>query len=91
MSTQNFIKGFAMGGDEIRNPEKYKNRIVVAYDAKNNKEPRKYILTGPHDHFNEHTIRKMYGKVNKVNYYDTRVILLETYVKRMSNLKDDKR
>lgn len=86
MSTKNFIKGFAMDCEEIKNPEKFRNRIVVAYDAKNNKAPRKYILFGVHNHENEHTIRRMYAKTNKVNYYDTRVILLDTYVKRISNL-----
>lgn len=87
MTTKNFVKGFAMEHDEISNPSKYRNRIVVAYDAKENKTPRKYILTGIHDHANEHLIRRMYAKAVNSNYLNTRVVLLETYVKRISNLK----
>lgn len=86
MLQKSFVKGFAMKTDEANNPSKYRNRIVVAFDSKNRKEPRKYILTGQHDHENEHIIRRMYAKTSNINYYDTRVVLLDTYIKRISNL-----
>lgn len=84
---KNIVKGFVMEIDEIKNPENYKNRIVVAYDAKNNASPRKYILLGVHNHNNEHLIRRMYSKTVGTNYYDSRVVLLSTYTKRVANSK----
>lgn len=82
--SKNIVKGFVMDIDEIINPENYNNRIVVAYDAKKNAVPRKYILLGMHNHVNEHLIRKMYSKSTGINYYDSRVVLLSTYTKRIA-------
>lgn len=84
-TSKNIVKGFVMELDEIRNPENYKNRIVVAFDANNQGTPRKYILLGHHNHENEHLIRRMYSKSTGVNYYDTRVVLLSTYTKRVAS------
>ena len=77
-----YAKGLRMTADMKRNPEKYKNRVVVAYDRYERSEPYMYVLIGNHDHDNEHDIRKIYGKTTNIPYLDTRVILYSTYIAR---------
>ena len=48
-----------------------------------------YVLVGNHDQSNEHDIRKIYSKTTGTNYYDTRIILYSTYVKRALNVKNN--
>lgn len=76
-----------MTSDMMQNPENYKNRVCVAYDVKQNAKPYMYVMIGNHDHSNEHDIRKIYSQTVGVNYYDTRIILYSTYVKRVAAKK----
>ena len=75
--------------EAAKNPENYKNRVCVAYDRRGNAKPYMYVLVGNHDHSNEHDIRKIYSKTTGTNYYDTRIILYSTYVKRALNVKNN--
>ena len=85
--TINFMKkkGLAMTADMMKNPQNYKNRVCVAYDANKIATPYMYVLIGNHDHTNEHDIRRIYANTVGIEYFDTRVILYSTYVKRMKN------
>ena len=91
MKNYNYLKkkGLAMTADMMKNPENYKNRVCVAYDRRGNAKPYMYVLVGNHDHSNEHDIRKIYSKTTGTNYYDTRIILYSTYVKRALNVKNN--
>ena len=78
-----------MTADMMKNPENYKNRVCVAYVRRGNVKPYMYVLVWNHDHSNEHDIRKIYAKTTGTNYYDTRIILYSTYVKRALNVKNN--
>jgi hypothetical protein len=77
-----YAKGLKMTADMLKNPDAYQNRVCVAYDKDRTKKPYLYVLIGKHDHSNEHQIRKVYAKTVGVPYYDTRILLYSTIVKR---------
>ena len=74
-----YSKGLEMTAAMLRNPGKFTNRVVVAYDKNKQTKPRVYVLIGNHDHTNEHQIRRAYSKTVRINYLDSRVILYNTY------------
>ena len=55
-----YSKGLEMTPAMLRNPGKFTNRVVVAYDKEKQTKPRVYVLIGNHDHTNEHQIRRAY-------------------------------
>ena len=67
-------KGLAMPSDMMQNPEKYKNRVCVAYDVEGKANPYMYVLVGSYTKQNEHDIRYLYTKTTCVKYSNTRVI-----------------
>ena len=80
-------KGLAMPSDMMQNPEKYKNRVCVAYDVEGKANPYMYVLVGSYTKQNEHDIRYLYTKTTGVKYFNTRVILWETYIERIADAK----
>lgn len=80
-------KGLAMPADMMQNPEKYKNRVCVAYDVEGKANPYMYVLVGSYTKRNEHDIRYLYTKTTGVKYFNTRVILWETYIERIADAK----
>lgn len=76
-----------MTSDMIQNPQNYKNRVCVAFDKNGRSQPYMYVLVGNHDHMNEHTIRRIYSKTTNTEYFDTRLVLYSTYVKRIESAK----
>ena len=86
MAKRNVIlkkKGLSMTQDMINNPDKYRDRVCVAYDKDEVATPCLYVLMGSHDHTNEHVIRRAYAKTVGIDYFNTRVILYSTFKKRM--------
>lgn len=79
-------KGLKMSQEVALSPENHIMRVVVAFDAKDRKLPYLYVLNGKRCHETEHQIRKTYTLTTDCPYYDTRVILYETYVKRRKEL-----
>ena len=65
--------------------------MCVAYDKNHSAKPYTYVLIGNHDHSNEHDIRRIYAKTTGINYLDARIILYETYVKRIAAAKENKK
>jgi hypothetical protein len=86
MKQKKFLKkkGMSMTDSMLDHPERYNNRICVAYDKNKTSRPKMYILVGTHDHSNEHELRKLYAESNRINYFDTRVILYNTFITRRS-------
>lgn len=82
-----YSKGLEMTAAMLRNPGKFTNRVVVAYDKNKTAKPRVYVLIGNHDHTNEHQIRRAYSKTVRINYMDSRVILYGTYERYLRNGK----
>jgi phosphotransacetylase len=86
-----YAKGLRMTDKQIRNPEDFTSRVCVAYDKNHEAKPYTYVLIGNHDHSNEHDIRRIYAKTTGINYLDARIILYETYVKRIAAVKEAKK
>lgn len=82
-----YSKGLEMTPAMLRNPGKFTNRVVVAYDKEKQTKPRVYVLIGNHDHINEHQIRRAYSKTVRINYLNSRVILYKTYVRYLRDGK----
>ena len=57
-------KGLAMPADMMQNPEKYKNRVCVAYDVEGKANPYMYVLVGSYTKQNEHDIRYLYTSIS---------------------------
>ena len=79
-----YSKGLKMTADMPHNPDTCAIRVCVAYDRNKEAKPYLYILIGNHDHSNEHKIRQVYAKAVNINYYDTRMILYDTYKKYLA-------
>lgn len=77
-------KGVIMTDDECRFPAAFIKRVVVAYDAKNERKPMAYILTGLLNDDAKHDIRLQYSHESKTPYYQTRVILFTSYIRKIS-------
>lgn len=95
-----YAKGLPMTAKQIKNPNKFTARVVVAYDkntgcvpynTKNGTTPYTYVLIGNHDHNNEHDIRRIYAKTTRINYLDARIILYDTYIKRIEAQKAEQK
>lgn len=91
-----YAKGLPMTAKQIKNPDEFTARVVVAYDkntgcvprnTKKGTTPYTYVLIGNHDHNNEHDIRRIYAKTTRINYLDARIILYDTYIKRIEAQK----
>lgn len=80
-------KGLKIPQSVLDNPENQLMRVVVAYDAKRETLPYLYVLNGTRCHNTEHQIRKIYTTTTGCPYYQTRVILYETFVKRAKDKK----
>lgn len=95
-----YAKGLPMTEKQIKNPDEFTARVVVAYDkntgcvprnTKKGTTPYTYVLIGKHDHNNEHDIRRIYAKTTGIDYLDARIVLYETFVKRQKAEKEKKK
>lgn len=76
-----YSKGLRLRKEIVEN--KIAPRVCVAFDVKGSTTPYLYVLSGAHTSDSEKQLRRVFAKTASVNYYDTRVVLYSTFVKRM--------
>ena len=91
VSVYRYAKGLRMTEGQMKNPDDYTARVCVAYDKNHEAKPYTYVLIGNHDHSNEHDIRRIYAKTTGINYLDARIILYDTYIKRIEAQKAEQK